>query len=190
MRAFRLNRAGEAERLSQWSCSNNDKSGQRRLLWHGSGLQKFIGILSQGLRMNVFHAGTTAMFGPGIYFADMAGKSISFCTGLHGGMGLLLLCEVEVGRRMLNMAGANRNAGSLVRAEGSRSCAVFAQGQTSHKEWCDASLVNPELRGVLMPNVREGQCPQYTATKLRHDEYVVYDPAQVRLRYLFQVMIG
>lgn len=88
------------------------------------------------------------------------------------------------------MAGANQNAGSLVRAEGSKSCAVFAQGQTSHKSWRDAGLVNPELKGILMPDVREGKCLQYTATKLGHDEYVVYDPAQVRQRYLFQVMVG
>jgi len=42
------------------------------LLWHGSRITNFAGILSQGLRIAPPEAPVTGyMFGKGIYFADM-----------------------------------------------------------------------------------------------------------------------
>ena len=36
-------------------------------------------------------------FGKGVYFADMSAKSLNYCR-CSGGVGLILLCEVSVGK--------------------------------------------------------------------------------------------
>ncbi|KAF8711261.1 hypothetical protein HU200_029281 [Digitaria exilis] len=65
-------------------------TGNRMLLWHGSRLTNWAGILSQGLR---FH-----MFGKGVYFADMFSKSANCCYASKASRsGVLLLCEVALG---------------------------------------------------------------------------------------------
>jgi hypothetical protein len=46
------------------------------LLWHGSRLTNWVGIISQGLRIAPPEAPSTGyMFGKGVYFADMSSKS-------------------------------------------------------------------------------------------------------------------
>ena len=66
------------------------------LLWHGSRLTNFVGILSQGLRIAPPEAPVTGyMFGKGVYFADMCSKSANYCcTSRESPTGILLLCEV------------------------------------------------------------------------------------------------
>lgn len=50
------------------------------LLWHGSRVSNFVGILSQGLRIAPPEAPVSGyLFGKGIYLADMAEKSINYC---------------------------------------------------------------------------------------------------------------
>ena len=52
----------------------------RQLLWHGSRLTNWVGILSQGLRIAPPEAPVTGyMFGKGVYFADMSSKSANYC---------------------------------------------------------------------------------------------------------------
>lgn len=52
----------------------------KMLLWHGSRLTNFVGILSQGLRIAPPEAPVTGyMFGKGVYFADMSSKSANYC---------------------------------------------------------------------------------------------------------------
>ena len=54
--------------------------GNRQLLWHGSRLTNWVGILSQGLRIAPPEAPVTGyMFGKGVYFADMVSKSANYC---------------------------------------------------------------------------------------------------------------
>ena len=68
---FEIKRKGEHERFARFDCVPNHK-----LLWHGSRLSNFVGIISQGLRIappEAPHSGY--MFGKGIYHADMASKS-------------------------------------------------------------------------------------------------------------------
>jgi poly [ADP-ribose] polymerase 2/3/4 len=69
------------------------------LLWHGSRFSNFVGILSQGLRIAPPEAPKTGyLFGKGVYFADMAGKSARYCcSNLSDNVGLFLLCEVALG---------------------------------------------------------------------------------------------
>lgn len=69
------------------------------LLWHGSRLTNFVGILSQGLRIAPPEAPVTGyMFGKGVYFADMVTKSANYCfTSRENNVALMLLCEVALG---------------------------------------------------------------------------------------------
>jgi len=71
----------------------------RMLLWHGSRLSNYCGILSQGLRIAPPEAPVTGyMFGKGIYFADMVSKSANYCfTNPSANTGLMMLCEVALG---------------------------------------------------------------------------------------------
>lgn len=69
---FKFQRKGEAELMQTYKGVPN-----HFLLFHGSAMYNFIGILSQGLRIAPPEAPPTGyMFGKGIYFADMYEKSI------------------------------------------------------------------------------------------------------------------
>jgi poly [ADP-ribose] polymerase 1 len=89
-----IDRHGESERYNKYKSLDN-----RMLLWHGSRVTNFAGILSQGLRIAPPEAPVTGyMFGKGIYFADMVSKSANYCADhLNNNIGLLLLSEVAIG---------------------------------------------------------------------------------------------
>lgn len=91
---FKLKRDGEDKIF------NPNKLGNKKLLWHGSLFSNFVGILSQGLRIAPPEAPKSGYnFGKGVYFADLAGKSAAYCrTYNSNGTGLLLLCEVALGK--------------------------------------------------------------------------------------------
>ena len=69
------------------------------LLWHGSRLTNFVGILSEGLKIAPYEAPMTGyMFGKGIYFADVVSKAANYCLPSRiNNVGLMLLCEVALG---------------------------------------------------------------------------------------------
>jgi poly [ADP-ribose] polymerase len=88
---FTLRRPQESEKFI-------DSLGNKMLLWHGSRLTNYVGILSEGLKIAPYEAPSTGyMFGKGIYFADIASKSANYCLPKHNSSGLLLLCEVALG---------------------------------------------------------------------------------------------
>ena len=71
---FKIQRKGEAEMIQAYKEVPN-----HFLLYHGSQLFNFIGILSQGLRIAPPEAPVTGyMFGKGVYFADMFAKSFPY----------------------------------------------------------------------------------------------------------------
>jgi len=91
---FRLQRRGEAERIQKWKGLDN-----HYLLWHGSPMANFLGILSEGLRIAPASASVSGhAFGKGIYFSDMFAKSYPYCHGISNESSFLLLCEVALGK--------------------------------------------------------------------------------------------
>lgn len=73
--------------------------GNNLLLWHGSGVANFVGILSQGLRIAPPEAPSSGyLFGKGIYLADMFEKSAMYCRGSSDGSYLILLVEGALGK--------------------------------------------------------------------------------------------
>jgi poly [ADP-ribose] polymerase len=129
------------------------------------------------------------MFGKGVYFADMSSKSANYCySHVSNNLGLLMLCDVEVGDPMLELTDAEYNAGEHAKKEGK--LATLGRGRTTPAAWRDAGCVHPDLRGVLMPDTSSP--PEETTDSgvyLQYNEYIVYDVAQIRIKYLLLVQM-
>lgn len=170
---FRASREGEAERFKKFLKTHN-----RMLLWHGSRLTNWTGILSQGLRIAPPEAPVTGyMFGKGVYFADMFSKSANYCcSSSKAPAGVLLLCEVALGD-MAELLYADYNADKL--PEGKLS--TKGVGATI-PDFSESQMLDD---GVMVPLGR----PQQLGTKasLLYNEYIVYNVEQIKMRYILQV---
>ncbi|KAJ5716365.1 hypothetical protein N7493_008276 [Penicillium malachiteum] len=96
---FRIERLGEAERYCKWV----QKEKRPRLLWHGSHINNFQGILKQGLRGGLRESG--------IFASELAGVSVAYCRCTQG-FGLMLLCEVDI-QRFPSTKAQYRDAGCI-----------------------------------------------------------------------------
>ncbi|XP_019406185.1 PREDICTED: poly [ADP-ribose] polymerase 2 isoform X1 [Crocodylus porosus] len=151
----------------------------RVLLWHGSRLGNWMGILSQGLRIAPPEAPMTGyMFGRGIYFADMSSKSANYCfASRQKDVGLLLLSEVALGE-CNELLEANADAQKLLNGKHS----TKGMGKM-------APANNTKLDGIVIPlgpAVDTGVVNPHGYT-LNYNEFIIYDPCQVRMRYLLKV---
>ena len=90
---FKIKREGEEKIF------NPDKLGNKKLLWHGSRFSSFVGILSQGLRIEPPEAPSTGyLFGKGVYFSDNIQKIWSnSCHYLSMNVGIFILASVALG---------------------------------------------------------------------------------------------
>lgn len=156
--------------------------GNKKLLWHGTRSSNIASILKNGFELNPPVAGKSAtpMFGTGIYFTNTVSKAANYCDAgdqTRVQRGVLLLCEVALG----NMMVCNRGRNYLRLPKGKDS--VFAKGQLApHKNYKQKILYNVEFAyGPLV------EVPLRQSTTLKHDEYVVFDPTQVKIRYLVLV---
>ncbi|KAL1956257.1 hypothetical protein VTO42DRAFT_7517 [Malbranchea cinnamomea] len=184
---FRVERQGENDRFLN-SPYANIKNSNRRLLWHGSRMTNYGGILSQGLRIAPPEAPVSGyMFGKGVYFADMSSKSANYChSSCSNRLGLLMLCDVELGDPMLELKNAEYDAGKHAKEEGK--LATLGMGQKVPSGWKDAGCVHPDLKGVLMPDTSTPpKDSSVDGLYLQYNEYIVYDVAQIRIKYLFLV---
>jgi len=173
---FEINRAGESERFSQYKLLPH-----HRLLWHGSRLSNYIGILSQGLRIAPPEAPVTGYFlGKGIYFADMVSVSAQYChaTPEHP-YGVLLLGDVALGR-------------AFQLAHGKFICKDDLEGAGFHSVKCwgtkgpDPGYDTQTQDGLIVSLGREAPTG-VPVSELAHDEIVIYDEPQVNLRYLVKL---
>lgn len=128
------------------------------------------------------------MFAKGIYLADMSSKSAGYCCSWNsGGTGLLLLCEAELGKPPLKLTGADSTADKKAKSQGMIS--TWGVGRTAPQAWKDAGCIHPDLKGVLMPDMasKDAGDTNEPGAGLYYNEYIVYDVAQVKLRYLLRV---
>ncbi|XP_045512955.1 poly [ADP-ribose] polymerase-like [Pieris brassicae] len=173
-----VERQGEAERFEPYAALPN-----RKLLWHGSRLSNVAAILLQGLRIAPDGVEKTgAMFGKGIYFADVVTKSAQYAyTTPDHPAGVLLLCRVALG--------------NIKRCTGRVPVTELPQGKNSvwgvgrFRPDPAASEILPDGTevplGAIVPNTRDDR---YELV-LNHNEYIVYDEAQVNIKYLVQLQI-
>ncbi|KAL4945458.1 hypothetical protein BDV06DRAFT_209441 [Aspergillus oleicola] len=186
---FRIERQGEHDRFSSSPYASMQNS-CRRLLWHGSRSTNYGGILSQGLRIAPPEAPVSGyMFGKGVYFADMSSKSANYCCSYNSGRkGLLLLGDVELGDPIYELYGSDYNAGDNAKKAGKIS--TLGKGGTIPAGWKDAACIHPDLQGIQVPDMSNGTTTHDVRSGggyLQYNEYIVYDVAQIRLRYLFFV---
>ncbi|XP_061603098.1 poly [ADP-ribose] polymerase 1 [Cololabis saira] len=169
---FKISRDGERQRYRPFEELHN-----RQLLWHGSRATNYAGILSQGLRIAPPEAPVTGyMFGKGVYFADMVSKSANYChTSQSDPVGLLLLAEVALG----NMHELKKASHVTKLPKGKHS--VKGLGRTAPDPNATANL-----EGVQVP-LGKGVNTNIDDTSLLYNEYIVYDVAQINMKYLLKI---
>lgn len=171
---FMVKRQGEEQRFKPFK-----KLPNRKLLWHGSRTTNFAGILSQGLRIAPPEAPVTGyMFGKGIYFADMVSKSANYCcTHSQSPTGLLLLCEVALGNVY------ERYKADYIEKLPKGKHSTLGRGQTEP----DPKEVYKLDDGVEVPYGTGVPATHNKKSDLLYNEYIVYDVAQVKVRYLVKM---
>ncbi|XP_056384553.1 poly [ADP-ribose] polymerase 2 isoform X2 [Hyla sarda] len=153
----------------------------RMLLWHGSRMSNWVGILSQGLRVAPKEAPVTGyMFGKGIYFADVSSKSANYCfTTRDKNVGIILLSEVALGE-----------CNELMEAD--YDAQKKLKGKNSTKG-LGRSIPDPEKKiihdGAVVPlgPLIDTGLKNKDGYTLNYNEFIVYDSRQVRMKYLLQV---
>jgi len=174
-RIYRLQRKGEAESVQKFKYLEN-----HYLLWHGSVISNFLGILSQGLRIAPPHAPVSGYsFGKGIYFADMFSKSFSYCKTRHNEPAFMILSEVILGK----MHEVCKPEYMEHPPDG------FDSVKALGRQGPDFSQSVVLLNGVRIPTGGIVDHPSTSVRKisLADNEYIVYNPAQVRMRYLVEL---
>ncbi|PON62587.1 Poly [ADP-ribose] polymerase [Parasponia andersonii] len=171
---FSLEREGEYDMFTP----NRQKLGNKMLLWHGSRLTNFVGILSQGLRIAPPEAPATGyMFGKGIYFADLVSKSAQYCyTDRKSPVGLMLLSEVALGE-VYELKKAKYMDKPPEGKHSTKGLGKKVPQRSEYVKWRDDVVVPC---GKPVPsNVK--------ASELMYNEYIVYNTAQVKMQYLLKV---
>jgi predicted DNA-binding WGR domain protein len=171
-------RSGERESFAKY------KHLKRQLLWHGSRTTNFAGIIGQGLRIAPPEAPVTGyMFGKGVYFADSSSKSANYCHCTKTQpFGVMALCDVALGEML-----------PLRRAEFITKLPDGVHSTFGVGEWTPDPAGFTTLDdgvevpcGKLIPSgVAKGDGAD--ETDLLYNEFIVYDVAQIRMRYLLKV---
>ena len=150
--------------------------GNRMLLWHGSRLTNYVGILSQGLRIAPPEAPCSGYrFGKGIYFADLAQLSSRYCRAYGQPYFCMLLADVALGKT----ADLDRDQFMTKALPGSDSTKALGTIEPDPAE----NFVRPD--GVVVPCGKIHNSG-YTKVSCMEHQYIVYDVAQCRLQYLIQ----
>lgn len=168
---FRVEKHGEKEKF-------NSKLHNHMLLWHGSRLTNWVGIISQGLRIAPPEAPVSGyMFGKGVYFADMVSKSANYCfTSKDNNTGLLLLCDVALGNPN-EKTHSDYNAAKLPKDKHStKGCGLTAPPEKTYKD----------LEGCKVP-MGPGAKVTINGGYLQYNEYIVYNTNQIKMKFLFRV---
>ncbi|KAG0240938.1 Poly [ADP-ribose] polymerase 2 [Actinomortierella wolfii] len=178
LEVFDLDREGEQDRFEASDFAKNEN---RRLLWHGSRMTNYVGILSQGLRIAPPEAPVTGyMFGKGVYFADCVSKSANYCyPNRHDNVGLMLLCEVALGDQ-LELIDADYYADQNCKKN--QKLSTKGLGRTVPDPAGDIDIDNGvKLQlGKLVDSKVNGAYLQY-------NEMIVYDVSQIKMRYLVKM---
>ncbi|KAL6871445.1 hypothetical protein ACP4OV_014274 [Aristida adscensionis] len=171
---FCLDRYGELNKYSRYKNNLHNKM----LLWHGSRLTNFVGILSQGLRIAPPEAPVSGyMFGKGLYFADLVSKSAQYCcVDRKNPVGLMLLSEVALGdmyelKKAMSMDKPPRGKHST------KGLGKTVPLESEFVKWRDDVVVPC---GKPVPS-------SIRASELLYNEYIVYNTSQVKMQFLLKV---
>jgi len=165
---YRLVREGEEDRFK-----TKKSLGNRMLLWHGSRLTNYVGIISQGLRIAPPEAPKSGYrFGKGIYFADMMSLSSRYCRSGNDDFAMLL-GDVALGVT----ADLKTDTYMEKPLPNTNSTKALGSIEPNPKD----NVVDKE--GVVIPSGKIVDSPYKGVSCLEH-QYIVYDVTQVNLKYL------
>lgn len=135
---FEIQRHGENAIFNPLNLDN------KKLLWHGSRFSNFVGILSQGMRIAPPEAPRSGfLFGKGVYFADLIGKSFHYARpDISGGIGTFVLCEVALGK-MRPLQRPNCDAASLPKGHHSTHAIGVKRPKPSESETIENNVEVP-----------------------------------------------
>ncbi|TKR88595.1 hypothetical protein L596_012811 [Steinernema carpocapsae] len=165
---YRIDREAEHSRTGGFN---------RVLLWHGSPISNFVGILSRGLKIAPPEAPVTGYsLGKGVYFADMLGKSLGYCRSSQKSDAFLLLAEVALGEvcQSNHHNFGNRKPHESIKYDCGR-------GPSMDDAFVDYSMHPQGVKIPLTKPVRNGANG--------YNEYVVFNEEQIRLRYMIRIRI-
>lgn len=170
---FDLEREGEFDKYAPY----RDKLKNKMLLWHGSRLTNFVGILNQGLRIAPPEAPVTGyMFGKGVYFADLVSKSAQYCyVDKKDPVGLMLLSEVALGE-MCELKKATYMEKPPKGKHSTKGLGKTVPLESEFAKWRDVTVPC----GKPVPS-------SVRASELMYNEYIVYNTAQVKMQFLLKV---
>ncbi len=178
---FKSERQDEQKRFDNSAFAHHN----RQLLWHGSRLTNYVGILSQGLRIAPPEAPKSGYrFGKGVYFADVCEKSAGYCRAAGTDALIMMLCEVAIGdeKELLRdqymeqpLPGSHSTKAMGGTAPDPKSTIVFNQ-PNSTLNGCTVPLGKPVKTGI------KSSCT--------HNEYIIYSVEQVRIRYVLRLTLS
>ena len=168
VKAYELNRHGEKEKFEDF--------GNKKLLWHGSRMTNFVGILSQGLRIAPPEAPSSGyLYGKGVYFADMSLKSSYYCYPVKN-IALILLGEVSLGEED-KRTDTDYYLPSTLKKK-ANSIHALSRLEPSGGETIDGDVFVPNENVKI--NKDNNYCSDFA-------EYIVYNTNQIKLRYLLKI---
>ncbi|ELR24303.1 Poly(ADPribose) polymerase catalytic domain containing protein, partial [Acanthamoeba castellanii str. Neff] len=170
---YAVERPGEEERFKPYAALGN-----QQLLWHGSRLTNWMGILSQGLRIAPPEAPSTGyMFGKGVYFADLVTKSANYChASRENPVGVMLLSRVALGKTYDCTQAEFMNA-NKPGFDSTKGCGATGPDPAENVTMADGTVVP---LGKPVPTGTSN-------TSLLYNEFIVYDVAQLLIKYLVVV---
>jgi len=169
---YRVEREGEHERYQK-----KLQLGNVKLLWHGSRLTNFVGILSQGLRIAPPEAPVSGYrFGKGVYFGDVMSLSTKYCRTSSAQDYCMLLGEVILGKE-------------------------FPCDKDTYMEKAKNGFDSTKALGIIEPDPKQNlKLPSGTVVptgklvdsghkgvSCHEHQYVVYDVAQCKLVYCLHI---
>lgn len=172
--AIKVNREEENARFNDY--------GNNVLLFHGSRVANYMGILSQGLRINNNAPKTGSMFGPGSYFSNCATKSANYCyASPSNNEAIMLLCMVSLGKTY------NKLGSEYI---------TYLPNEKNHSTWGQGkSTTNPKeaikikedgtKRVILVPYGK--LIDSDVKGSLLYDEFIVYKENQVKIKYAIRL---
>ena len=170
-----VHRESEIPRFQKYDSLDN-----RRLLWHGTNIAVVAPIITSGMRIMPHSGGRV---GSGIYLAAMQEKSAQYTRGYGSKFACMFLCEAALGTAH-PVTEDGPHAASL-RAAPTGCDSVHAVGEVTPSAWTPLTL--DDGHAVSVPHGAAKKTG--VVSSFYHDEFLVYQEDQVRLRYILTVKL-
>jgi poly [ADP-ribose] polymerase len=165
----------QVEKNSPTSSEKWETISNKQMLWHGTKTQNVASILKSGFLINPIGIPINGkMFGNGIYFANVTSKSMQYIVPDERNTGYLFLCEVALGNSLTLV-----NATNITTLDPQYQSVHGIGSYTPDK---DQHIL--DSNGTIYP---VGDLVKKRDAYLYYDEYIIYDPRQIKIRYIVEI---